>query len=304
MRLAALDIGSNTVHVLVADIVRGRLEEVAHYVEMPELGPQVARSGAIGSRAGIALRAVRKVSGQARSHGYDLLIACATQAVRQASDGAAFVRQASAAIGEPVRIISSKREAELSFLGAASRHAIRREWALVDLGGASTEVVIARDEKMLRSAGLPIGSGVLAATFLSDPPKPQERARLRRAALRELTQAPDGEVERLVATGGTASNLPGVLARRNPPAVLTTADLLTCEGRLDGHRATHLATRYGMPANRVKALRAGVEALLLLLDWYGLALLHVSHEGLRHGMLLAYLKRGESWWRDPPHEMT
>src|SRR5438552_18860220 len=153
MRLAALDIGSNTVHVLVADIVRGRLEEVAHYVEMPELGPQVARSGAIGSRAGIALRAVRKVCGQARSHGYDLLIACATQAVRQASDGAAFVRQASAAIGEPVRIISSKREAELSFLGAASRQAIRREWALVDLGGALTEVVIARDEKMLRSAG-------------------------------------------------------------------------------------------------------------------------------------------------------
>ena len=54
-RLAALDIGSNTVHVLVADVVRGRLEEVAHYVEMPELGPQVARSGAIGSRARVTV---------------------------------------------------------------------------------------------------------------------------------------------------------------------------------------------------------------------------------------------------------
>jgi len=304
MRLAALDIGSNTVHVLVADIVRGRLEEVAHYVEMPELGPQVARSGAIGSRASIALRALRKVCGQARSHGYDHLIACATQAVRQASDGRAFVRRASSAIGVPVRIISSKREAELSFLGAASRHATRREWALVDLGGASTEVVIARGEKMLRSAGLAIGSGVLAATYLSDPPRPQERARLRRAALRELARAPDGDVERLVATGGTASNLPGLLARRNPPPVLTTADLLTCESRLDGHRASHLATLYSMPVNRIKALRAGVEALLLLLDWYGLALLHVSHEGVRHGMLLAYVERGENWWRDPPHEIT
>ncbi len=298
MRLAALDIGSNTVHVLVADVVRGRLEEVAHYVDMPELGPQVARSGAIGSRASVALRALRKVCGQARAHGYDELIACATQAVRQASDGAAFVRQAGAAIGVPVRIISSRREAQLSFLGAASRHASRREWALVDLGGASTEIVIARDERMLRSAGLAIGSGVLAATYLSDPPKPQERARLRKAALRELAQAPDGDFERLVATGGTASNLPSVLASRNPPAVLTTADLLTCEARLDGHRASHLATRYRLPANRIKALRAGVEALLLLLDWYGLALLHVSHEGLRHGMLLAYLKHRGDWWRD------
>src|SRR5881392_2953186 len=125
MRLAALDIGSNTVHVLVADVVRGRLEDVAHYVEMPELGPRVARTGVIGTRAGIAMRAVRKVLGQARAHGSD----------------------------------------------------------------------------------------VLADTYLSDPPQPEERARLRRAALRELPQAPEGEVERLVATGGTASNLPAVVAR-------------------------------------------------------------------------------------------
>ncbi|HKW70650.1 MAG TPA: hypothetical protein VJP81_08725 [Candidatus Dormibacteraeota bacterium] len=298
MRLAALDIGSNTVHVLVADVVRGKLEDVAHYVEMPELGPQVARSGVIGSRASVALRAVRRVVAQARADGYEELIACATQAVRQASDGAAFVGRASEEIGVPVRIISARREAALSFLGAASRHAIRREWALVDLGGASTEVVIARGDEILRSAALPVGSGVLADTYLSDPPKPEERARLRKAALRELPQAPDGDVERLVATGGTASNLPAVLARRNPPAVLTTSDLLACEARLDRGRARQVAAKTGLPPNRVKAMRGGVEALLLLLDWYGLALLHVSHEGLRHGMLLAYLERGSDWWRD------
>src|SRR6202165_5873474 len=100
---------------------------------------------------------------------------------------------------------------------------------MVDLGGGSTEIVIGKGQAMLRSATLPVGSGVLAATYLSDPPKPEERARLRRAALRELTQAPDGEIERLVATGGTASNLPLVLTHRNPPSVLTTADLLACE---------------------------------------------------------------------------
>ena len=297
MRLAALDIGSNTVHVLVADVVGGKLEDVAHYVEMPELGAQVARTGAIGSRARLALRDSRKVLAEAKSHGYDKLLACATEAVRQASDGSAFAKDASAVLGVPVHIISSRREAELSFLGAASRHAIRREWALVDMGGGSTEIVIARGRETLREASLPIGSGVLAATYLGDPPKPEERARLRRAALRELAQAPDGDVERLVATGGTASNLPAILARRNPPAVLTTADLLTCETRLDGHRAGHLSGRFALPASRIKALRAGVEALLLLLDWYGLAMLHVSHEGLRHGMQLAYLEDGEDWWR-------
>lgn len=297
MRLAAVDIGSNTVHALVADVVRGRLEEVAHYVEMPELGPQVARTGAIGSRAKVGIAALRKVVAQASEHGYDHLIVAATEAVREASDGRAFVVEAAAAIGVPVHIISAHREAQLSFLGVSSRHSVRREWAMVDLGGASTEVVIAHGRDILRSASLPIGSGVLASTYFSDPPRPDERARMRKAALRELTQAPDGEVERLVATGGTAANLPLVLTRRNPPPVMTTADLLTCEARLDRGRAGTVAAGLGLEASRVKAMRAGLEALLLFLDWYGLAVLHISPEGLRHGMLLAYLVQSEDWWR-------
>ena len=61
MRLAAVDIGSNTVHSLVADVVRGKLEDVAHYVEEPELGPYVARTGAIGSRSKVAIQALRSV---------------------------------------------------------------------------------------------------------------------------------------------------------------------------------------------------------------------------------------------------
>ena len=300
MRLAAVDIGSNTVHVLVADVVRGRLEDVAHYVEMPELGAQVAKTGAIGPRAKPAIRALRSVIARARTHGYELLIAGATEAVRQASDREEFARQAGEAIGAQVHIIPADREAELSFLGVASRHAGRREWVMVDLGGASTEVAIGNGRKMVRSATLPIGSGVLASTYLSDPPRAEERARMRKAALRELTRAPDGEVERLVATGGTASNLPTVLAKRKPPTVLTTADLLTCESRLDGSRAAAVAERVQLPPNRIKAMRAGVEVLLLLLDWYGLAVLQVSHEGLRHGMLLAYLERGEDWWKQQP----
>jgi exopolyphosphatase/guanosine-5'-triphosphate,3'-diphosphate pyrophosphatase len=297
MRLAAVDVGSNTVHSLVADVVRGKLEDVAHYVEEPELGPYVARTGAIGSRSKVAIQALRSVVERARAHDFEVLIAGATQAVRQATDRDAFVREASRAIGVPVYVIPAQREAELSFFGVASRHAVRREWAMVDLGGGSTEVVIGRGQAMDRSTTLPIGSGVLASTYLSDPPRPEERARLRRAALRELTQAPDGDIERLVATGGTASNLPLVLTNRNPPSVLTTADLLTCEARLDGGRAAEVAKSVKLPPSRVKAMRAGVEALLLLLDWYGLAVLHISHQGLRHGMLLAYLERGNDWWR-------
>lgn len=296
MRLAAVDVGSNTVHALVADVERGRLEEVAHYVEMPELGTQVARTGAIGAQSKVALRALRSVVAKARSHNFEVLIAAATQAVRQAKDGPEFAKEAGEAIGTRVHVITSQREAQLSFLGVASRHAVRQEWAMTDLGGGSTEVVIAKGKDLLRDAMMPIGSGVLASTYLSDPPKPEERARLRKSALRELIHLPDAEVVRLVATGGTASNLPMVLNRLNPPPVLTTADLLTCEARLDAGRAGEVARTVELPVNRVKVMRAGVDVLLLMLDWYGLAALQISHEGLRHGMLLAYLARSKDWW--------
>src|SRR5882762_7437169 len=193
MRLAAVDIGSNTVHVLVADVVRNKLVDVAHYVELPELGARVARAGVIGTKGRIAIRALRTVIAKARKHGFDVLLAAATEAVRQASDGQAFARHAGEAIGVPVRIISAQREAELSFRGVASRHAARREWVMVDLGGGSTEVAIGRSREMLKWASLPIGSGVLADRYFADPPRPEERARMRRAALRELPQAPDGD---------------------------------------------------------------------------------------------------------------
>lgn len=297
-RLAAVDVGSNTVHVLVADAADGQLEDVAFFVEMPELGPEVDRTGRIGpAKSDEAIRALCSVLDRARAHGYEHLVAGATAAVRRAADREAFLGAASAAIGVPVRLIPEQREAELSFLGVASRHGSRHDWLMADLGGASTELVVARGSRMLRWVSLPVGSGGLAARHLSDPPLPGERQALRTAAIAQVRRAPECDADRLVVTGGTASNLPLVLAPHSPPSVLTTESLLTASERLDAGHSTTLAERFGLPAGRVRALRGGVELLLLLLDFYGLDRFLVSHAGLRHGMLLAWRERGEDWWR-------
>ncbi len=298
-RLGAIDVGSNTIHLLVADAGPAGLEDVEHRVVMPELGVAVARSGRIGPRrARIAIRQLTRLRDRGLEIGAEHLIVGATAAVRVAADGDGFLERASAASGLTVRLISERREAELSFAGVASRHAGRGEWLMADLGGGSLELVVARGPQMITFQVLPLGSGTLASQLLSDPPTQAERARLRRAALRELTRAPECEAERLVMTGGTASNLARIVSRRSPPPLLTTADLLTADARLDEHPAKEVARRYGLPEARVRALRGGVEIILLMLDWYGLDRFHVSHAGLRHGMLLAYLERGEKWWRD------
>jgi exopolyphosphatase / guanosine-5'-triphosphate,3'-diphosphate pyrophosphatase len=297
MRLAAVDIGSNTVHALVADAEDHRLEDVAHEVLMPGLGPVVARTGQIGqAKQEEVLRDLEAVVQAAAREGYERLVAGATAAVRQARDGGQLLARAEARIGVPVRLISEEREAQLSFAGVAAFHAAKREWLMCDLGGGSTELVVGRGRDMGRWVSLELGSGTLADRLLSDPPTAAQREALRRAALDALAGAPEAAAEKLVATGGTASNLPQVLSRQAPPQHLTVDALLTAAERLDARPAAEVAARSGLPEARVRALRAGVEILLLLLDFYGLHSLHVSHQGLRHGMLLAYLERGDDWW--------
>ncbi|HEY8762173.1 MAG TPA: hypothetical protein VIP52_14830 [Candidatus Dormibacteraeota bacterium] len=304
MRLAAVDVGSNTVHALVVDVVDGRLEEVSHFVEMPSLGSAVARTGRIGEKGEEAVAALRSVVDQARALGFEHLVAGATAAVRQATDGAEFLRRCSEAIGVPVHLISPQREAQLSFAGVAQRHAVRRQWLMADLGGGSTEVVVARGQKSEAWRSLPIGSGVLAGKHLSDPPREGERDALRSEAVALLKDMPECEPTRLVATGGTASNLPRVVSQRRPPTVLSRQALLRAADHLDQAPAAELEQRYLLRPGRVAAMRGGVEVLLLLLDWAGLDRLHVSLEGLRQGMILAYLERGEDWYRDPAPGVT
>ncbi len=297
-RLAAVDVGSNTVHALVADGWDAQLEDVAHYVEMPELGVAVQQSGRVGpDKTREAIEALRSVLSQAAQHGYEHLVAGATAAVRRAADRDEFLAAAGEAIGVPVRLISEQREAELSFRGVASRHAHRRTWLMMDMGGGSTELVVAEGTEMTRWVSLELGSGSFAARHLSDPPQPGEREALRAAALPVVRRAPECDANKLVMTGGTASNLPLVLSANSPPSVLDTQTLLKAAERLDERPAAEVAERTGLPEARVRALRGGVEILLLLLDFYGLDRVHVSHEGIRHGMLLAYLEKGEEWWR-------
>jgi exopolyphosphatase/guanosine-5'-triphosphate,3'-diphosphate pyrophosphatase len=299
VRLAAVDIGSNTVHVLVSDIRNGSLHDLGAYSRTPALGPVVARSGRIGvAKAEEALADLQEVLDKARRLGYERLVAAATEAVRNAADREEFLARASEIAGVAFRLISGDREAKLSFAGVASRHAGRGEWLMADLGGGSLEVVAARGPAIVTSATLPAGSAVLADRHLSDPPRRDQRERLRADALRLLTGAPEADARRLVVTGGTATHLARLVSTRHPPSVLSVDALLQAEERLDSAPAMELARRYQVPAARVIAMRGGVEILLLLLDWAGLHQLHVSVEGVRHGMLLAYLERGDDWWRD------
>jgi exopolyphosphatase/guanosine-5'-triphosphate,3'-diphosphate pyrophosphatase len=296
-RLAAVDIGSNTVHALVADVdADGRLQEVGHYLEMPELGARVDRTGRIGpTGTALVLEALDSVISQARGPGFEYLVAGATAAVRKAPDGPELLAAASSLLGTQVYLISGEREAQLSFLGVASAHSVPDEWVMADLGGSSTEVVAARGDRIVRWASLQVGSGGLAARYLSDPPVPGERQALREDARAGLAGAPPSSATRLVVTGGTAANLPLVLSEDDPPTRLGADELARAQKVLDSARVAELAEEHDISASRLRALRGGVEVLRLLLERYRVPAFDVSLEGLRHGMILAYEAHGDAW---------
>ncbi len=298
-RLAAIDVGSNTFQALVADVEDGRLTRVDGALEMPSLGAEVARTGRIGeAKTAEAMAILDSQVRLCRERGAEHVVIGATEAVRKAADGAEFRDRVSAHLGLPVVLIPPEREAQLSFAGVAAAHAAEGPWLMADLGGGSTELVAAVGRRIVALTSLPVGSGKLAAEFLSDPPTEAELGRLWSAVESRVRSLP-GPAERLVVTGGTATYLPRVVAA-DPPDLLTRDQLIAAGAVLDAAPAAEVAAAIGVPAARVVAMRAGRLVLLRLLDLLGLDRLEVSHEGIREGMIMAWLERGHDWWRVDP----
>src|SRR5262245_57396634 len=178
MRLAALDLGSNSFHLLIADVGRdGSLTVVDRAKRMPRIGEGIFRTGAIsGPSRRNALRALGELVPVIERHRPDAVHAVATAAVRDASNGSVFVAEVRERFGLDVRVISGDEEARLSYAGARARLGGELGRAtLFDLGGGSLEAILGDGERVLQTASAPLG--VLRAVVerpLSDPATAQE----------------------------------------------------------------------------------------------------------------------------------
>lgn len=178
MRVAALDLGSNSFHALIADVDRaGRLAVVERAKRMPRIGEGIFRTGSISSAARkSAFRALDELLPVVARHRPDAIRAVATAAVRDARNGGAFVAEVRARFGLDVRIISGDEEARLAYAGARARLGGELGYAtLFDLGGGSLEAIVGDGEQIVRTASAPLG--VLRALVerpLSDPPTARE----------------------------------------------------------------------------------------------------------------------------------
>ena len=299
--LAAIDIGTNTIRLLVARPVYGdgaiNLEPLATRTATVRLGHGVERTGRLDDeRMARAITAVEEFRRIATEHGAKTILLAATSAVRDAANGEDFRAAIAATSGLALPIVSGDREAALTFAGATAGQALAGTLLVADLGGGSLELIISRDGQILSAQSLQLGSGRLTERHIvADPPTStmiQAAGADARAILApRVANAP--AIDRLIVVGGTATSVPSVVPRPDGRAILTPGRLAGAQAILTGTPVASLAAQTGLDPERVRTLPAGVAIIGALLDCFAVETALIGNGGIREGLLLDYLRRAE-----------
>jgi len=313
--LAAIDAGSNTIHLAVMrPAYDGHdLRVLKDAADLVQLGADVTAIGAIGpERAAAAIAAIRAQVATAQALGATTILGLATEGVRKAANAQTFLERVEAETGLRLRLITGEQEAALAYWGATSETPqIVGKRGVIDLGGGSLELIVGQGTRITWRASLPLGGGVIRNRYLpSDPPAFRELSAAYQAVSSALVALPAPTPTDVSVCGGTATAL-AQMARRalGKAARAEGADgaadrgqrILTRE-QLDQlltltlrHSAAELATRYHLREARARLMAPGCAALLAAAERFGVERLHVSKRGIREGALLAYLHAGADW---------
>jgi len=295
-RAASMDLGSNTLRLLVADVRGHEWLPVQRGLATPRLGRGLKPGGSLHPQARQAARQEAKAFVElARGLGAGRVVLAATQACRLAQDGPAFVAELAQYLAlERARVLSGQEEARLSRLGSLSRLEGPAQGALLaDVGGGSSEVVDLGDEAV-PALSLPVGAVSLGEAFLrADPPAPAELKALEQAVAEALGPLAGRRCLRLVASAGTAATL-GSLVLGLPDYRPETINNLVVprkrlEQELDRLAALPLQRRRSLPGlepGRADIIIPGLAILRGLLQVLGLHELTVMDAGLLEGILL------------------
>jgi exopolyphosphatase / guanosine-5'-triphosphate,3'-diphosphate pyrophosphatase len=320
--LAAIDVGSNTIHLVVAlPTPNGYdLRYLADELDLTRLGEDVSMSGSIGEeRQARAIAVIHQQAELARQKGAAAILGIATEGVRAATNAREFLERVRLKTGVSLALISGDQEAALTYWGAISGLPVSDERrAVVDLGGGSLEMVIGAASEILWRISLPLGSGALRNLYApADPPVASELAAVR-AVVVEMLRPLDVPlpVSSALVCGGTANTLVSLAARAlhaSPKSgaaksseasgdeeeasqrELSRERLEALIRLLQRSSSSEISTRYGVDVARVRLLGVGATVLLGALDRLGVEVLRVSRRGIREGALLAYLHTGDRW---------
>jgi exopolyphosphatase/guanosine-5'-triphosphate,3'-diphosphate pyrophosphatase len=302
MRIAAIDLGSTSFHVVVVDVARGgSMTRVLRRREVLHLGAIVVKEGHLsGEAARASVRAARMLRRAADGTEPDIVVAAATHALREATNGAHLLEQLEVATRCPIRLLDGSEEARLVYEGIRATLPLGDGPALVcDLGGGSLELAVGSSGEVLWQTSFPLGASRLTASMITtDPVSPDEADAVCEHVRQTIAPAVALQKRRYpfvpcVGTGGTLRAIARMeIARKKASSdgvnglTLPAARLNALTKRLlrtPRHKRLDLP---GMPSRRVDVLPVGALVLATLCDELDLAGITVSEGGLREGLIL------------------
>ena len=295
---AAIDIGSNSVHLLVALVGPGWVEVLRDTSELLGLGDVVDSKRRIpGTDRKRVIAVLKQFQETARRSHAERVTLLGTEPLRRAENSADLRSEIEAATGLSLRVLSEREEAALTFLGVTQGELPDHPLIVADIGGGSTEALTFIPGNGAHVDHIPLGSARLTnAIVRSDPPTDDEMNRLFAAAtdataglpLHPENDAAHREGLRAVFVGGTATNV-ARLGR------LTSSALAEDRRTLQRMKFDEVAASYNVKPRRARQLAAGVAIVDMLLQRYGLDEAEVSDASLRDGAIIAAARYGERW---------
>lgn len=295
MTLAAIDVGTNSVKLLVGRVEGPQVVPLLHRQQITRLGEGLQQTGVLSDEAAArTIPVLKEFRELAEARGAEKLAAAGTLALRSAKNGRAFVDRCAAEAGLQVRVLSGEEEARLSFQGAA--------WAAkaspvvaIDIGGGSTEIMVGSQTELHASWSLPIGAVTLTEQFLrSDPPGAAEMIALSASISRHLAKvvARVGKSGDLVGVGGTVSSVLRLLRKnladdpRDWHEHRIPFDSVSAIGIHLSLKTVAERERLGLEKGRSDIIVAGAWILTAAMSHLEATHLRASAHGLRHGLLL------------------
>ncbi len=297
MKVATIDIGTNSVLLLIAERRDGVLVPLLERATIARLGQNVdATRRLLPEAAERTLTCLASYAEQLRSFGVERLEAVGTSAMRDAAGGSEFIERAERLLGERPRVISGDEEAELTFHGALSGLDLDGPVSVFDVGGGSTEIITGhagRAPSFTRAKSLDIGSVRLFERHVrNDPPRPEELARACddiRAALATVEPPQPGNT--LVGVAGTVTTLAAIelgLGDYDPARVhgspLGRAGVAALAEKLAGLSLAERQALAGLEPKRADVIVVGAAIVREVLAWSGCSELVVSDRGVRWGL--------------------
>ncbi len=293
---ASIDVGTNSILLLVADVQDGNVFEIHQAISEPRLGREIEKTGLI-SKESIAdgISTLTNFIDTARNLGASEIVIYGTEVFRRASNGEDAISKIETATGVPFRLLSQSEEAFYAFRGAISAEKTGADSLVIDVGGGSTEIVAGKSvpEKWVSR---PIGAVIAAEKFSAVPPFDEKRAETILGKITADFRLPfeiDPSKSRLIGVGGTITTLGAIntgLREYDDKKVagkkLTLKWLRQCYLDLSRKTPLEIADIIPFSPNRADIIAAGCAIYLAFMKMTGFEEIRVSPRGSRWGILI------------------